>query len=64
MGKPYLIDANAIIDYVGNRLPEQAALEIDKLVDEEFHTSIVAKIEVLRDFKGISGIDCTNPHEL
>ncbi len=47
MGKPHLLDANAVIDYVGDKLPPEAALVMDKLVDETLNTSIVAKIEVL-----------------
>lgn len=47
MGKRYLLDANAIIDYVGDKLPEPAALAMDKLIDANLSTSIVVRIEVL-----------------
>ena len=52
MGPRYLLDANAVIDYVGNKLPESAALAMDKLIDEELITSIVVRIEVL-GFNGL-----------
>jgi predicted nucleic acid-binding protein len=53
MGKKYILDANAVIDYVGNKLPSISALAMDKLVNDQLNTSIVVKIEVL----GFSGED-------
>ncbi len=47
MGNSYILDTNAVIDYVGNRLPDGAALAMDKLIDEELNTSIIVKIETL-----------------
>lgn len=47
MGKRYLLDANAVIDYVSNKLPESAALVMDELIDADLSTSIVVRIEVL-----------------
>lgn len=47
LGKPHLLDANAVIDHVGDKLPPEAASVMDKLVDEPLNTSIVVKIEVL-----------------
>lgn len=52
MGQRYIIDTNAVIDYVGDKLPLTAALEMDKLIDDELNTSIVIKIEVL-GFNGV-----------
>jgi predicted nucleic acid-binding protein len=47
MGKRYILDANAVIDYVGDRLPQSSALAMDNILNEELNTSIVVKIEVL-----------------
>jgi predicted nucleic acid-binding protein len=47
MGKKFILDANTVIDYVGNKLPSIAATAMDKLVDDQLNTSIVVKIEVL-----------------
>jgi predicted nucleic acid-binding protein len=53
MGKKYILDANAVIDYVGNKLPSISAIAMDKLVNDQLNTSIVVKIEVL----GFNGED-------
>lgn len=47
MGKKYILDANAVIDYIGDRLPQASALAMDELLNDELNTSIVVKIEVL-----------------
>ncbi|QDK79699.1 type II toxin-antitoxin system VapC family toxin [Spirosoma sp. KCTC 42546] len=47
MGKHYILDANTVIDYVGDRLPESAALAMDNFINDDLITSIVVKIEVL-----------------
>ncbi|MDZ7900751.1 MAG: hypothetical protein U5N85_22325 [Arcicella sp.] len=47
MGKRYILDSNAVIDYIGDRLPNKSALALDKIIDSELNTSIVVKIEVL-----------------
>lgn len=47
MGKKYILDTNAIIDFVGDKLPQAAAFEMDKIIDIELNTSIIVKIEVL-----------------
>ena len=47
MGTRYILDSNAVIDYVGNKLPITAALAMDKLIDNELNISIIVKIEVL-----------------
>lgn len=41
------MDSNAVIDYVGEYLPQPAALAVDALVNAELNVSIVARIEVL-----------------
>ena len=53
MGKKYILDSNAVIDQVGNKLPNEAALIIDEIVNEELNTSIIVKIEAL----GFNGED-------
>jgi predicted nucleic acid-binding protein len=47
MGQRYILDTNTIIDYVGDKLPQDSALIMDRLVDEELNVSIIAKIETL-----------------
>ncbi|GGD76782.1 motility twitching protein PilT [Emticicia aquatilis] len=47
MGKKYILDTNAIIDFVGDKLPQAAAFEMDKIIDIELNISIIVKIEVL-----------------
>jgi predicted nucleic acid-binding protein len=43
MGKKYILDANAVIDYVGNKLPSISALAMDKLVNDQLNTSIATQ---------------------
>lgn len=43
----YLIDTNAVIDYIGNILPSNAMLFMNNIVDEIPYVSIITKIEVL-----------------
>ncbi len=47
MGKKYILDTNAVIDYVGDKLPAVAALKMDEIANDELIISIIAKIEVL-----------------
>lgn len=47
MGKKYILDTNAVIDYVGDKLPTVAALKMDEITNDELIISIIAKIEVL-----------------
>jgi predicted nucleic acid-binding protein len=47
MGEKYILDTNAVIDYVGDKLPLVAALKMDEITNDELIVSIVAKIEVL-----------------
>ncbi len=44
MGKGYLIDTNAVIDYLDNKLPEKAAELID---DIDINISVIARMELL-----------------
>ncbi len=47
MGQRYLIDSNVIIDYTGNRLPENGSNFVENLFNVDFLVSVVVKIEVL-----------------
>ena len=47
MGKEYLIDTNALIEYTGDLLPEKAHSFISGIIDEQFIISVINKIEVL-----------------
>jgi len=68
MGKKYLMDTNAIIEFLGGSLPNSANQWIENIIDDNTqHVSIINKIEllgfngppnemmILQDF-----IDCTN----
>jgi predicted nucleic acid-binding protein len=44
MGKGYLIDTNAVIDYLENKLPDNASSFIDDLL---IQISVVSRIELL-----------------
>ncbi|RYY37763.1 MAG: type II toxin-antitoxin system VapC family toxin [Sphingobacteriaceae bacterium] len=45
--KAYLIDTNAIIDYLGNELLEPASEQISEIINTEFNISVITEIEVL-----------------
>lgn len=45
MGAGYLIDTNAVIDYLNNSLPEPAGSFLDQV--EEVNLSVVTRIELL-----------------
>ena len=47
MGQRYILDTNTVIDYVGDRLPHDSALAMDKLVNDELNVSIIVRIETL-----------------
>lgn len=47
MGKKHILDTNAVIDYVGDKLDPRSAVAMDKLVNDGLNTSIVVKIETL-----------------
>lgn len=44
MEQGYLIDTNAIIDYLDNRLPEKSATLIDKII---IQMSVISRLELL-----------------
>lgn len=43
----YLIDSNAIIDYLGNKIPGRSKNFMDKIIDSTPNISILSQIEVL-----------------
>jgi len=47
MGQRYILDTNTVIDYIGDKLPQDSALAMDKLVNDELHVSIIVRIETL-----------------
>jgi hypothetical protein len=47
MGQGYLLDANVVIDYTANLLPDKGKQKITSIIDNEFNISVVVKIEVL-----------------
>jgi len=47
MGKRYLIDTNAIQDYLQESYPEKGLVKMDKILSLEANISIISKIEIL-----------------
>lgn len=47
MGQRYILDTNTVIDYVGDKLPQDSGLLMDKLVNDELNISIIVRIETL-----------------
>ena len=47
MGKRYLLDSNAVIDYIAGLYSEKSVQWINQLIDEEINVSVITKIEVL-----------------
>jgi predicted nucleic acid-binding protein len=72
MGQRYILDTNTVIDYVGDKLPQNSALAMDKLVNDELNISIIVRIETLgfngeesemqklKDFLSLSKIYCVD----
>lgn len=47
MGKRYLIDTNAVIDYLSNKFPDNIKIKMNTIIDEEINLSVINKIELL-----------------
>ena len=47
MGKKILVDTNIAIGYIGNRLNNQLMDKLDKLFNNQYHISVINKIEML-----------------
>jgi predicted nucleic acid-binding protein len=64
MGMKYLLDTNAVLDFMGNRFPVTAHTIMSKIIDEEINLSIINKIELLGFTKVeqdlIDFVDCAN----
>ncbi len=47
MGKPeYLIDTNAVIDYLGEAMPSQGLAFMDEIIDKNYSISVINRIEL------------------
>ena len=42
-----MIDTNVAIEYIGETLPEEALIWLDKIIDKQFFISVINKIELL-----------------
>lgn len=51
----YLVDTNAVIDYLGNKLPSSGMELMNSIVDSSLCISVISKIEIL-------GFNAPNPH--
>ncbi|MDP2113958.1 MAG: type II toxin-antitoxin system VapC family toxin [Bacteroidota bacterium] len=47
MGKRYLIDTNVVLDFMGNKLPNDARIAIAQIIANEINLSVINKIELL-----------------
>ena len=47
MGKTYLIDTNVLLEYVAGLLPEKARIFVENVINEDFHISVINRIEIL-----------------
>lgn len=43
----YIIDTNAVIDYLGKKMPETGMAFMNSVIDQVPNTSVVTKIEIL-----------------
>ncbi len=46
MGKRYLIDSNAVIGYLDNKIPEQGMELMNTVIDSIPNISVINKIEI------------------
>lgn len=47
MGTNYLLDTNAVLDFLGNKLSNNARVILSQIIDEEINLSAINKIELL-----------------
>jgi len=47
MGQQYLIDSNAVIDYLSGKIPEKGMLFMNQVINDIPNISVITKIEVL-----------------
>jgi hypothetical protein len=64
MGKRYLLDTNTVLDYMGNKLPNNANWFLARIIDDEINLSVINKIELLGFFTVeqdlIDFVSCSN----
>jgi hypothetical protein len=70
----FLIDSNAIIDFLGNKLPVKGMNFMKEVVSQIPVVSVISKIEILGfrssskktsiDFRAIAGLNLINPHSV
>ncbi|MDR2692453.1 MAG: type II toxin-antitoxin system VapC family toxin [Dysgonamonadaceae bacterium] len=47
MGQRYLLDTNAVLDFMGNKLPSKAHNLLSDIIDTEINLSVITKMELL-----------------
>ena len=47
MGQKYLLDTNAILDFMGKKLPEESQFFLSDIIDDQINISAINKIELL-----------------
>ena len=47
MGTRYLLDTNAVIDFMGKKLPAKSQFFLSEIIDDELNISAINKIELL-----------------
>jgi len=47
MGQNYLIDTNAILDFLGRKLPAKSQYKLSEIIDKQINISAINKIELL-----------------
>jgi predicted nucleic acid-binding protein len=47
MGTRYLLDTNAVLDFMGKKLPAKSQSFLSEIIDEEINISAINKIELL-----------------
>ncbi|MCL2511686.1 MAG: type II toxin-antitoxin system VapC family toxin [Bacteroidales bacterium] len=47
MGTRYLLDTNAILDFMGKKLPVKSRFFLSEIIDDEINISAINKIELL-----------------
>ena len=53
MGTRYLLDTNAVLDFMGKKLPAKSHFLLSEIIDDEINISAINKIELL----GFSFVD-------
>ena len=47
MGTRYLLDTNAVLDFMGKKLPAKSQFFLSEIIDDELNISAINKIELL-----------------